>query len=318
MGIVPNRWEAAYLGQTRLARQDFEILEAAAGGDEWLSGRAITAQATVIGAGVTSRARDHVARRLETRFRPLLSLAQMDELPFPVESQDQREAVWRVVEELRQAVDAAGFVAERSGHPNDRLSFWHVKNNDNPSVKDKIKSHEDRLAWEINCARWLVWTPIAHDFPGVRWRADSVGNTVFLIETLSEDNPELRSTLLLLLRHGTTPIPARISFSEGRAILIPQPRDLRSCISMLVAELLAGGWNVRKCGAPRCRRYIGQWTTRERLFCDGTCRTAFHNANRERSGRPRGWPRLVVPVIVPASTGTRPQSSKRTKRKTRR
>jgi hypothetical protein len=92
------------------------------------------------------------------------------------------------------------------------------------------------------------------------------------------------------------PCRARLVVAKARLSLEPEPRDLYSCVWALVAELVAGGWQIRTCPAPACGKYVGQWTKRVRRFCDDGCRTAFHNAKRTKGpAKPYRLPKSKPP-----------------------
>lgn len=221
--------------------------------------------------------RDHQARRLETRFRLLFYLAGLEPL-WPVKSEDQKAAVWRVAREVRSAADAAGFATEHLAEERDLGVNW----------GPHLWHPSDKIARNIDHVReWLL-----DGFPSLR-RKGSDGEGVGLFEALAKGEATLREHLRQHLR--SRPISAHISFEHGAAELLPDPRNLLDVAWILVAELLEGGWPIRSCAAPECGRYIGQWTRRERLFCNEGCRTAYHNAQRRPGDRPRGRPRRVFP-----------------------
>jgi hypothetical protein len=260
--------------------------------------------------------RDHQATRLERHFRPLFLLAGLDRL-WPVKTRDQEAAVWQVARELRAAVDRAGFHSEQLAREKDlgvdlRRFLWKPRD-DAPTRA--MRSPASQIAWHIDTAS--SWLQSA--FPQLR-RADKEAEGVGLLEALSKSPPGLREHLRQYVRSGPT-IAARIAFGRGEARLVPDPENLGDVICILAAELIEGGWLVRRCAAPKCAQYVGQWTKRERLFCNERCRTAYHNARRNgqgkgtKQGRPRGRPRRTfgenVPANVPASTRNQPKTTPR-------
>jgi hypothetical protein len=78
---------------------------------------------------------------------------------------------------------------------------------------------------------------------------------------------------------------ARFVITGGDVRLHPDHHDLRGCVGLLLVELLHGGWKIRRC--EKCGQYLGQWTKRERRFCDDGCRTAYHNNSRRSAATPR-------------------------------
>ena len=120
-----------------------------------------------------------------------------------------------------------------------------------------------------------------------------------------------RSGGLEVAQLRSRPITTQIVFEQDKVRLVPDPTDLRDIVWLLAAELIGGGLPIRRCAAPECNRYLGQWTGRRRLFCNEACRTALHNAQRQPSKRPRGRPRKNVPANVPATVLHRPHSTPR-------
>lgn len=162
----------------------------------------------------------------------------------------------------------------------------------------------------VDGADWIIRAPRDADGNKIPvsdaedgWSPEGIG----LLEALSTTDAKWRSGFLK--RMQTRPFKARLSLRGRRIDLEPDPRYLHSSIWKLTAELVAGGWPVRKCAAPGCGKYIGQWTKRERLFCDDGCRAAYHNAKRRQEAPAAA--RSAVPKIVPASTRNRPRSTPR-------
>ena len=96
---------------------------------------------------------------------------------------------------------------------------------------------------------------------------------------LERDSAPWRAKMLQMVMRAYRP-RARFVISGGSVSLHPDHHDLRGCVGLLLAELLYGGWKIRRC--EECKKYIGQWTKRERRFCDDKCRTVHHNNQRRR------------------------------------
>lgn len=253
--------------------------------------------------------RRHIARSLEERFQPLFWLARNPPLPWPVRTEQERADVWERLDELDRILDRGGL-----GRPRRRVSAeeraaerknafrrevrlkarWDL--NDDAAMR-AMRSDEERLAWHVNDVRarlleggWVVRKT------GVRL-TDEEGRDhgehlqhIGLLDALAAKSPgdpwRRRFLDWMQLNPVAAPIfKARLSITRNRVELKPDARDLPSCIWLLTAELIAGRWPIRQCAAPGCGKYIGQWTKRERLFCDAGCRTAYHNSRRPNQKR---------------------------------
>jgi hypothetical protein len=244
--------------------------------------------------------RQHIAQRLERRFAPLFWLART-RLSW---SDGMIEQTWDAADELDRLLERAGFGEDpgrgayrswqrkfRAGEKqnlyrrNSRLAArWDLP--DNPvakSIAAKWASSDDPMTRLNLAAANLTW--LLNDLlVGLKKDHTAVG----LLEALSTMDRRRRRDFLRWVQHRPF-FKARLSLEGDRMALRPDPRDLRTCMWVLAAELIAGGWPVKRCMAPTCGRYIGQWTKRERLFCDEGCRTDYHNAQRAKLGKESYW-----------------------------
>jgi hypothetical protein len=238
--------------------------------------------------------RQHMAERLETRFQPLFWLARSQPLPWPVRTDKEHAEAWERLEDLARLLDRAGLSGSQTTTARDRAQArknafmremrlrarWSVPDND---LIRSMENPAERLTWIVNGVR-------SHYAEG-GWiqRVGQEGGAVGLLEALTIADKKWRADFLKWMQVSPVfveTVRARLVVKGAQVSLEPDPRDLHSCMWKLVAELIAGGWPVRRCAAPSCGKYIGQWTKRTRLFCDEGCRTNYHNALRAKRVRP--------------------------------
>jgi hypothetical protein len=259
--------------------------------------------------------REHVARRLDMRFQPLFWLARNPPLADPVRTDEAREEVWERLDELARLLDRAGLSGSWAVTARDRAqerknpdwrkvrlaARWTIPDTDHMRALRKAAERPDsgrprdaapQLAWIVNDVRshyveggWVWRRREGVDEDGKPLvEQEQVG----LLDALTVADKKWRADFLKWMQVSPVAvdaIKARLVVKGTRVELEPDPRDLHSCIWKLAAELIAGGWPIKRCAAPGCGKYIGQWTKRKRLFCDEGCRTTYHNARR---GKARG------------------------------
>lgn len=248
--------------------------------------------------------RQHMARRLEERFQPLFWLARNPALPWPMRTEEERADCWERLDDLDRILQRAGLgrpsysvtAAERAAERDNPfrrkvrlMARWDI--GDHPELR-AMGSDEARLAWYVNNARghlvdggWVVRKTGARltDEEG-RDHGEQLQH-MGVLEALAAKSPRdpWRQRFLAWMQLNPVAAPAFkacLAIRGDRVDLEPDTRDLPSCVWLLTAELIAGRWPIRRCAAPGCGKYIGQWTKRKRLFCDAGCRTSYHNARR--------------------------------------
>jgi hypothetical protein len=187
----------------------------------------------------------HQARQLEDRFRPLFLLANWRPPP-DLKTERARRNFGEWLPAFRQALRKSGWSVPAEGESSSAdWAYWQLRG----GYKNLLQH------------RGVVIAP--------------------RLRLLAEGQ---RAVLSMLPRPERVKNALIVTDAKG-VRLEPDPGDLGALLWMLQAELEAGRHRVKACRAPACGRFLGQWTKRQRLFCDETCRARFHNARKAKARR---------------------------------